>query len=281
MPMPKRKGVYASPTGYNKARRAGTAAAGSVAAYTLKASKGVRSKRRVTGVSGTVRAAVKKLIENQKEQKISVDMSGSGVPTVMVNTDTITPAPPAWFAVLPYLNNGNAENQRVGNRINMSALHLKYQISIQQGVANDNGPYICTVWVARARKAPVSAPTNVLWQELLMGAGGVASSVITDQPGSQMLPVNEDVWQVVHRKEYKMGKADSANLVNNDFSACIQDEVNLLPFVKKSLYYDGSLTAPQNDGLYLFYTFCSVDSGSTTAAKPSYVHTITSRYTDA
>lgn len=128
-------------------------------------------------------------------------------------------------------------------------------------------------------------PTSANFDNLLTSAG-VPTALSSITPSSRLLPVNESVWDVKLRKEYKVGWANGNNVgagtnVNNDFQMCFNEEVNLLPFVKKELEFNQNSVTVLNDNLYLFFTYNSLD-GSIPTNVPCYVvPVVNSRFTDA
>jgi len=143
------------------------------------------------------------------------------------------------------------------------------------------------MWIGKLRGEPSKAPGLGDFNELLLAAGGGPIGPDTAFRVSNAYPVNDHEWDIKIRKVYKLGKASRADsssnpTANNDFNLCYQDEIDITRFMKKKLMYDTTSNQyPSNDGLYMWFTFTTLDDSDPTGSFPNVSGVVVTRFTDA
>lgn len=248
------------------------------------AAKGAPKSYRVRAPAG-LKSAVKAIIAADKEQKVEVSSILGGGITALLVTDNLTA--PTFAPLLPELAGGNSAETgtRIGNEVMVTRSYVKFTLSLPLDATSN--PYIVTLWIGKLRGEPAKAPSLNDYNELLLAAGGGPIGPDTAFRVSNAYPVNQDEWDIKVRKVYKLGKAarsDSTSnpTANNDFNLCYQDEIDITRFMKRKLLYDSSTNQyPSNDGLYMFFTFTTLDDSDPAGSFPNVSGVVVTRYTDA
>lgn len=246
--------------------------------------KGGSSRRKVSGISKRMKAAISLMIENKKEQKLQSSVGSA----TLILTDGAA-AVPVFYSLVPQIAQGAAENQRIGDQVNISKnilkVHLEAGNPSTTGAGQVTSPQIVTLWIAKLRSNGTAGATAA---NQLLTNGGVAQGLSTNSVTDFMLPVFEDIWDVKVRKEYKLGwqmsftnlATSTASYHTSDFLAVANDEFDVTRWLKKTVMYNDSATASLQDTLYVFFTVYNVLEGVNTTY-PFMSYSLVSRFTDA
>jgi len=225
------------------------------------------------------------MITRQKEQKLDVVQMYGGVVTPLIATDGTSAAPgaaPLFVQMAPVLANGGNDGTRLGSDVRLTKSYVKFQLSLNEEASGNYGPFIATVWIGKVRSLGGALPNAADFSSLLAAAAtGSFVAPNTTNPVTGLLPVNDDLWDIKLRKDYKLGKAGTTNATNNDFNLSYNDEINITKMFPSKLRYNGASTIVQDDNLYFFVTYRSVSGDSFPAGLPQIVATAVHRYTDA
>jgi len=244
--------------------------------------KGGSSRRKVSGLSSRMKAAISLMIENKKEQKLQ---SAVGAATLILTDGGV--AVPAFYSLIPQIGQGAAENQRIGDQINVSknVLKIHLEAATPTALGPSGGPQIVTLWIGKLRSNGTPGATAA---NQLLTLGGVVQGFSSTSDTDFMLPVFEDIWDIKVRKEYKIGWETSfpsnvtstASYHQTDFLAVANDEFDVTRWLKKTVMYNDATTASLQDTLYVFFTVYNV-LGAATTTYPNMSYSLVSRFTDA
>jgi len=270
--------------GYVRSGRSFARPAGRSVKGSYSSAKGSAKSYRVSAPAGLKRV-IRAVIAQQKEQKLDVTQMYSGALTNLTATDgdsTTVGAAPSFEPLAPFVLLGPSDGQRIASDIKIVKSYVKLQICLNQEASSTNGPFIVTVWIGRVRALGAAVPNAADFSSLLMTpASNVFSSLDTTNPVTGLYPVNDDLWDIKVRKDYKLGKADTSNASNNDFNLCYNDEIDITRMFPSTLRYNGSSGVVQEDNLFFFATYRSVNGALFTAGLPKIAATAVHRYTDA
>lgn len=242
--------------------------------------------------SKSVAAVVKRVLDKQVETKC-LQLSGSLVVRSMQATTTGTQFDAATLMVTPQggtiagitqaysiLANGIGQDQRIGDRVRIKGIYLDYLIYplAYNATTNPNpAPQIVTVWVVRPKSG---AKTGLASTDIISGANAKLFEEQTNQEAglagtySDLLNrVDSDNYQVLARREYKLGYQGPLNSTNvvasfqsNDFNSYYKDRIKIKGFdwrVNRQDQYEGI-------PIYLFVTAIRADgAGQTTTIIPA------------
>jgi len=225
------------------------------------------------------------MIARQKEQKIDVNLMYGGSVTPLLATDGTSAAPgsaPLFIPMAPNVGIGGTDGTRIGSDIRLVKSYVKFQLTLNEEASSDNGPFIATVWIGKVRALGAAVPNAADFSSLLM-TSTINSFVAptTTEPLTGLLPVNDALWDIKVRKEYKLGKAGTLNATSNDFNLSYNDEIDITKMFPRVLRYNGNSTVVQDDNLFFFVTYRSLSGGVYAAGLPNVVATTVHRYTDA
>lgn len=248
------------------------------------AAKGAPKSFRVRA-SPALKRVISSMITRQKEQKLDVTLMYGGNLTSLLATDgtsTVPGAAPLFVPMAPAMGQGGADGARVGSDIRLTKSYVKFQLTLNQEASGDAGPFIATVWIGKVRSLGAALPNAADFSSLLMTQ--TSNSFIaptTTIPVTGLLPVNDDLWDIKVRKDYKLGKESTTNSTNNDFNLCYNDEIDITKMFPRKLRYNGSDTVVSDDNLYFFVTYRTLNGAVALGGLPQVVANAVHRYTDA
>jgi len=244
-----------------------SSAKGSVKSYRVRASPAFKR-------------AVKAIVDAQKEQKLDVtNIYASGVATILATNES---SEPEYQPLAPLIAPGNVDGQRIGSDIRLTKSYVKFQLTVNQEASGDNGPFIATVWIGKVRALGAAAPNVTDFAQLLVkGNVSTFTAPTTTLPLTGTLPVNDDLWDIKVRKDYKLGKSGTLNATSNDFNLCYNDEIDITKMFPRVLHYNQSSGTVQDDNLFFFVTYRTLNGAVPTGGLPQIVGCVVHRYTDA
>jgi len=262
------------------ARPAGRAIKGSYSA-----AKGGPKSYRVSAPAA-LKKVVKAMIEQQKEQKLEVVyLYSASYPNTNPLVITGLAAPPNFQALAPVLNRGPDEGSRIGSDIRLTKSYVKYSLALNQEASDTNGPFIVTIWIGKVKGLASAVPNSTDFDSLLQtNVGNVFTAPSTTIPITGLLPVNDDLWDIKVRKDYKLGKSgrtDSSTNCNNDYNMSYNDEIDITKMFPAKLRYSGTDSVVEEDNLFFFATYRTLDGRTPTAGLPNVTAMVSHRYTDA
>lgn len=248
------------------------------------AAKGAPKSYRVRA-SPALKRVINSIITRQKEQKIDVTSMYGGALTTFLATDGDSTAPgaaPLFVPMAPTLPLGASDGSRIGSDIRLTKSYVKFQITMNQEASGDYGPFIATVWIGKVRSLGAALPNAADFSSLLTTSTlGLYAAPATAIPGTGLLPVNDDLWDIKLRKDYKLGKAGTLNSTNNDFNLSYNDEVDITKMFPPKCRYNGGSSIVQDDNLYFFVTYRTLNGAVALGGLPQILATAVHRYTDA
>jgi len=256
------------------ARPAGRAVKGSYST-----AKGSAKTYRVRA-SPAFKRAVKAIVAGEKEQKLDVtNMYGSGIAGLLATNES---SEPEYQPLAPLIAPGDVDGQRIGSDVRLTKSYVKFQLTLNQEASGDNGPFIATVWIGKVRASGANVPNVTDWANLLV-KGNVSSftAPTSTLPLTATLPVNDDLWDIKVRKDYKLGKSGTLNATSNDFNLCYNDEIDITRMFPRVLKYNQSSGTVTDDNLYFFVTYRTLNGIVATSGLPQIVGCVVHRYTDA
>jgi len=222
-------------------------------------------KKRTPGLS---KKAVKTMIKSALAKKIETKIVSSlTVPTNEPLYEVTAVGGLEQFAIgqlnsVFTIQQGTAQDERIGNEINLKKWVLKFTITPTMG-ANSyiTSPQLLVDFYIAYRKdgQPITLPIAGFFQN---GSSSITpTGVITER----LYPINRDVYHITYRKKFKVGISDEdayynpyAGFANNDFPMIQQFSLDLCKHgfkSKKVRYNDSALTVQDNKINALYYFF--------------------------
>jgi hypothetical protein len=231
----------------------------------------------------SLKRVVKAIIDQQKEQKQNVDyLYPTSYPGVNPLGATGLALPPNFQALAPVLSNGPQEGQRIGSDIRLTKSYVKFQLGLNQEASSSNGPFIVTVWIGKVRGLGAALPNSADFDNLLRtSTTNTYIAPSTTIPLTGLLPVNDDLWDIKVRKDYKLGKSETTNSTNNDYNLSYNDEIDITRMFPSVMRYSGADTTVEEDNLFFFATIRTLDGTLPTVGLPNICAMVMHRYTDA
>lgn len=234
---------------------------------------------RVYGVSPYLKAAVNRVIEQRAEKKETILELNAGA--VYTTGATSTVVAPTFFGLIPAISQGTNDGQRSSNEIRVSKMLLRFQLNRTQA-AESRPMHVVRVVLCKIKGSPANSPTLGNWAEIVKASGTTYTALTSTDPFTNLLPYNNEVWDIKWQKEYKVGKVQGNQTTtgNNDSVACVLEEVDITKFVKQKLLYDGTTTLATNDQLYAFVFVMPIDGTAVTVGDTSFYGVVHMQYTD-
>lgn len=234
-------------------------------------------------VSPALRRAIKAVVSNQKEKKLDVTLpTGSTAKAVIPVVNNGGAAGPDFYNLMPAPAEGTTNHERVGNEIIVS--QSKLRVTITAGLTADQNavPAIVTLMVGRL-KNKVGIPSDADWINMFYATGAAAQGADSTLLTTMMFPVNDDAWDIKERRQYKVGAANGGGLgENNDFNVSYTDEIDIGRYMKKTLQFDNASVTCENDGLYMWLWWNTIDQSTLSLLnRPSVSATVSTRFSDA
>jgi hypothetical protein len=139
-----------------------------------------------------------------------------------------------------------------------------------------------TVWIGKVRGLGAALPNSADFDNLLRtSTTNTYIAPSTTIPLTGLLPVNDDLWDIKVRKDYKLGKSETLNASNNDYNLSYNDEIDITRMFPSVLRYSGADTTVEEDNLFFFVTIRTLDGNLPTVGLPNICAMVMHRYTDA
>lgn len=210
------------------------------------------SKSKVKGVSKALQKAIKAVIATTAERKFLITQANSGA-TVTINTTAVA-TPPAFISLVGNIPVGNGQGSRISNDVRVMDSKVTYRLMIPATQTNMPAYYV-TVWIGNLKASATATPTISDFIKLLHQSATVETGEYTQSADTGMLPVNEEWWNIMSRKTYKLGPSNcgTSGGENNDTRAYYEDTVDV-PYLNGLWRYDDGAAFPQNKNAFAFVT---------------------------
>lgn len=222
-----------------------------------------------------IRRLVAREILKKAEQKIRVQsVTNFGI------TGANGGAPTSIY-LAPLLSQGTADNQRVGNRVNVtsSSMNLFFNLLPYNAVTNANNlPVYVKIWIAsyRIRNTATIANTSVA-TDFFQNDGstnGFAGNML-----DMVYGVNEQSWDLKETRCFKLGVgealstggANTASWLDNS-SFAQEVKFDFTPYLKGMFEYNDNTNVPTNRNLWMFIQVVAADGTNSGGYTPVEVH---------
>lgn len=190
------------------------------------------------GVRAYVKSAITRSLELKKTHTINSDVQFN--PQIVAG-DVLN--------LLPGMSQGTTQATRVGNSITLKRLVIRGVVNMV-ALGTYNSPTYVDVYIFKNRKTN-NSPASMS-DFLQLGSSSVSYDGDT-QPYSGLLRVNDDAFkECIHERFYLLNSPPSAaQAFNAAINPSATFEWDLTRFMKKKLLFDDSITAAQNDSLWM------------------------------
>lgn len=235
--------------------------------------------------------AVKKVISSQIENKQSVTYALNQ----QINyAGTVTD--PAYISLVPALQQGTSNGQRVGNQVRVKKAIIRGYVNINTTSAFGTSiiPLYCKMWICR-RKAQnfYDTITGTDWDEFFQV--GTTSVGFQGNLADLMFFTNSDVWSTYQTKTCLLGPninlpatTPTGTLLPSGFSSAKCDisvpfRFDVSKHLKGAMRFNDGSFRPQNKELYLVFQVVPMDGSApaTLALSPEYNYVYEFEYEDA
>lgn len=239
--------------------------------------RGKRSNR--STVSRTVKKYVKRTIHANVPLKRDWN-NGSGIVYNSLGLAQL----PVQFPILPDMNQGTGEGERIGDRIKVRQSHIVVNVWARayNSITNPGlKEQFVKLWIVKAKQLTQGATTIpnadiARWFQLGSTATGFSND-LTDISRD----VNTNLFTVKYQKVCKIGFAGasaggaapplSTTAPNNDFKLHHQFKINVGKYMKKMLTFQDNTTPVTNDNLYVVMQTVAYDNTNLINAPVEYV----------
>jgi len=216
-------------------------------------------------VSTAVKQYVKRSIHVGRENKMFVDY---GANQSITNASAGTPS---GKYLLPIVSQGTAQNQRIGNEINIRYGAVRGYVNLlpYAGVGNPHpAVQLVKIWIVKGRRLNDPTITQYDWSKWFeVGATNVPFQGNTLD---MVLTPNKEDFRVIATKQFKLGLSNDsagANPANSYFDNSPMTQhfyFNFTKGAKKRLkYLDSVANFPMNDNLFIIFQAVNADGTST------------------
>jgi len=221
----------------------------------MKAAMAPKRKARVSKARLT--KAVKAVVQSQLETKNVSKI----VENLVTHNSTILTSD--WVYPLPPINQGTAENERIGDRVRPKALIVKCHVSF--GATTGGFPTIkCSLFTLKHKKytSQSTLAANISTDGVLMLMDGDGNTAGYDGTlRASQYKVNTDLWTQISRKDFTLSKDAAAPTQGS----CFREFTIRIPCPKTLVYTLDTDLLPQNfcPAMALGYTYVSGASPDT------------------
>lgn len=242
-----------------------------------KRKRSTKSKRSSKNVSFAVKKFVKSTIHKNIEDKQHISFASN---------QSVT-GPFFSLTLVPSLNQGLGESQRIGNTVTLRNASVRFIINQSPYNATTNpygGPQLFR-WMLLSQKRDNSGSLSLssIWEVNNASIGPQSNHL------DQLFKVNDELYKVHKQGKFRLGNSAQSNnfpVANSNYDSSkmsIDKTIYFGKYMKKLLRFDDNITlTPSNMNLWLVI-FVSYANGSTTS---SYVtsnisYVVTHQYEDA
>lgn len=202
-----------------------------------------------------LKSYINKTVQSLAEKKLNVAAAIITLTTAITTT-------PVGLNLVPRVDQGAAQNQRIGNDIRVKTAVIRGNITCNPYNATKNpvvGPIIVKLWLCRYKSANTSSllQTNIdtSFFETGSGAQGFTGN-ITDLT---LFP-NNDSWEILESKEYKLGAGSvsatftAATYAFDNSPVTAHFQMDVAKYLRGvTSYLDNSSTVATNKNLFLVF----------------------------
>lgn len=235
-----------------------------------------------------IRTVAKQVIARQEEKK---QVYAVGVNNAIATAVSANANQPATFGLLPAIVQGTSQAQRVGNEVQLKKHTIKIIFNNLAYHATTNPtPYqFVIVWIVSYKLQAQNINLNY-GNFLDFFQSGSTTVGFQGNMYDAILPVNQDIWTLHHKRIIKLGPA-SASIgapsgsfaANNEAVASYTLKMELSKYAKGLLKYNDNASSPTNRSLWMIVQPIAYDgTGQTSTIVPIECHlSYDAWYTDA
>lgn len=242
-----------------------------------KSKKGVSSRKRSKSLK-TVPKSVKSYVSRAITRKAELKMT-TQVGTTTATCATVGILSGAIADISPFLFQGVGASQRIGNKVTIQKVMMRYVVSLNYSTVSGNPtyniPFEARMFIGHTLDSPytIPSPTDLTY---LFKFGNSAVG-FNQTLFSLMRPINKDYWSIPKQKRFKVGTAQgppdgivgAATFNNNDFKSFHMGSMDITSCYKKSAIFNDNVTGSAwNQGTYLFIGCCDQAGSTFTYAAP-------------
>lgn len=219
-----------------------------------RSTKRTRVSRRLPAYKKLVKRLIRRSVETKHNQGVSVPLN---IDQPITGSDAIN--------LLPYVQQGTGEANRVGTRINPVSLTIKLALNCldAKGIASFPSPTYFDIYIFKLKSGTGTPPTDAIMFQFLQDDNTDTSYVgaITDG----LRPVNDNLFTLKFKKRVCL-----SNQTNATNSVASQAAINpnrtlywnLTKCLKKQWIYDDDASLPINDNLWIAIGSTQTDGAS-------------------
>lgn len=235
----------------------------------------VRKPRVVRSVPLKVKQYVKKAIALKAENKSTVVTFNNTFGSILESPD-MGMYPILWYTGYHTLAQGVLDGNRIGNRVNIRKVMLRYVLNPQEYSATFNPnplPTHIQLFLGRVKQSKSVLPSTTEIGRLF-NAGSIAYGPAGNLSDLNAI-INDDYWDIKKKWTHKLAFAEYAGtgsvpgqnyFANNDFKLNHVRTLDITRYVQKMVTFDDSNATVQNGNLFFFYQAIAANGGSTGAS---------------
>lgn len=223
----------------------------------------------------SIRRQVIRELQNRAEQKIrvqsvtnfAVTSANGGVPTSIY--------------LSPLLLQGTADNQRIGNRVNVtsSVMNMFMNLLPYNSLTNTGPmPVMVKIWIARYKIRNTSNVANTTVATDFFQNDGTTNGFAGNML-DMCYAVNEQSWDLLETRTFKLGVGDTnatqaANTASwlDDSSFSKEIKFDFTPYIKGMHEWNDNTNVPTNRNLWMFIQTVYADGSNTGGLTPIELH---------
>lgn len=240
---------------------------------------------------GSLKKLIRRTVQQVAEKKVINDFD-IGADILPSNAATLAAQPVCFTTGGFAVNQGVAQNQRIGNRIRMVKATIKGVISPAPYDVTYNPapqPSLVQMFIFYDKENTTSAPAVAGVTDFFQLGG--SSMGFTNDLIDTWLPINTDRYSVLHRQVFKVGyqKYDGTGYVaaaqahgNNDYKMTNAFSVDLTKMLPKIVRYNDNSANATSRGLYFMLVATASDGTAYGATRipAKFAWTTEAQYTD-
>lgn len=234
-------------------------------------------KKRAMKVSQAVKQYVQRTIARKAETKSFYVSTVTNFGSTLAGTGPeLNFKPILWYPLYHSLAQGVLDGQRVGNKVTIKAVYLKYVLNMLQYDAATNPnplPVHVQLFLGRLKSDKSSIPVSADVAQLFNAGSATFGPAgnLTDLNAT----VNKDYWDMKKVWSHKLGCAEYAGtgsvanqqfFSNNDFKLNVVKRLNITRMLQKVAVWNDATNFVQNGNLFFGYQSLAANAGTTGAA---------------
>jgi len=246
--------------------------------YHYAAKKRVANRRRMARPSRNLKEEIKKVVAGTQETKFVIDYPWNSQTAsdlyAATNFSSGITSTNELYALIPRLNVGSDDHQRIGNAIQPVSLYNTTHVYLPYSEARTSMSVFVDVYYLTSKQVKTQISNNDIPTAFLLNAGDGTNVPYDGTAQTSELPVNKAAFTILHHKRVKLqlcagdpNQVLSNGIANGVTSTCYYEARWKLkiPLPSKLIYMNENVNYPSNHYPFMCLGFHAIDANGDTA----------------